>query len=195
MYHNSSIPRNMLEIIMGCMFSGKSTEVIRRIKRLKTLKKNVMVINHSIDTRYTDGIQGYIATHNRESEPCISTDKLYNLIETQTFRDAEVIIVEEAQFFKDLFDFTTKSLDIHGKQVIISGLDGDSNREPFGEILRLIPHAEHVLKLSALCLECNDGTEAFFSKKLSTSKGDSQICVGAADKYIAVCRKHFNSTI
>ena len=81
MYYNSSIPRNMLEIIMGCMFSGKSTEVIRRIKRLKTLKKNVMVINHSIDTRYTDGIQGYIATHNRESEPCISTDKLYNPFE------------------------------------------------------------------------------------------------------------------
>lgn len=200
MYHKQPIPRNtitMLEIIMGCMFSGKSTEVIRRIKRLKTLKKKVMVINHSIDTRYTDGNQGFIATHNRESEPCISADKLSSLIETPTFKDADVIIVEEAQFFPDLFDFTTRALDVHGKHVIISGLDGDSNRKPFGDILRLIPHAEHVSKLSALCLECNDGTEAFFSKKLvaSPSNSDSQICVGAADKYIAVCRKHFNSTI
>ena len=70
----------MLEIIMGCMYSGKSTEVIRRIKRLKTLKKNVMVINSSLDTRYTDGEMGFIATHNKECEPCISADKLLNLI-------------------------------------------------------------------------------------------------------------------
>ena len=62
----------------------------------------------------------------------------------------------------------------------------------FGDILRLIPHAEKVKKLSALCLECNDGTEAFFSKRIDTENSDI-INVGAADKYIAVCRKHFNT--
>lgn len=180
-----------LEIIMGCMFSGKSTEVIRRIKRLKTLGRNVMVINNSLDTRYTDGETGFIATHNRECEPCISADKLLNLIATQSFRDADVIIIEEAQFFTDLFDFVTQSVDNNNKQVIVSGLDGDADRKPFGDILRLIPHAEKVTKLSALCLECNDGTEAFFSKRLIYEDMSSQINVGSNDKYIAVCRRHF----
>lgn len=181
----------MLEIIMGCMYSGKSTEVIRRIKRLKTLKKNVMVINSSLDTRYTNGEMGFIATHNKECEPCISADKLLNLIKTQSYRDADVIIVEEAQFFNDLYDFVVESVDTYSKHVIVSGLDGDSERKPFGDILRLIPHAEKVSKLSALCLECNDGTEAFFSKRLIYEDMSSQISVGSNDKYIAVCRKHF----
>lgn len=181
----------MLEIIMGCMYSGKSTEVIRRIKRLKTLKKNVMVINNSLDTRYTNGEMGFIATHNKECEPCISADKLLNLIKTQSYRDADVIIVEEAQFFNDLYDFVVESVDIYSKHVIVSGLDGDSERKPFGDILRLIPHAEKVSKLSALCLECNDGTEAFFSKRLIYEDMSSQISVGSNDKYIAVCRKHY----
>lgn len=181
----------MLEIIMGCMYSGKSTEVIRRIKRLKTLKKNVMVINNSLDTRYTNGEMGFIATHNKECEPCISADKLLNLIKTQSYRDADVIIVEEAQFFNDLYDFVVESVDTYSKHVIVSGLDGDSERKPFGDILRLIPHAEKVSKLSALCLECNDGTEAFFSKRLIYEDMSSQISVGSNDKYIAVCRKHF----
>jgi len=182
-----------LEIIMGCMFSGKSTEVIRRIKRLKTLGKNVMIINNSLDTRYTNGELGFIATHNEECVPCISADKLLNLVDTQSFRDADVIIVEEAQFFSDLYEFSTKAVDNHNKHVIVSGLDGDAERKPFGDILRLIPHAEKVTKLSALCLECNDGTEAFFSKRLIYENMNPQVSVGAADKYIAVCRRHYNS--
>lgn len=184
-----------LEIIMGCMYSGKSTEVIRRIKRLKTLGRNVMVVNNSLDTRYTNGETGFIATHNLECEPCISADKLLNLIATQSFRDADVVIIEEAQFFSDLFEFATKCVDEYNKQVIVSGLDGDADRKPFGDILRLIPHAEKVTKLSALCLECNDGTEAFFSKRLvyEDMSKSNQIDVGSNDKYIAVCRRHFLS--
>ena len=84
-----------------------------------------------------------------------------------------------------------ESVDTYSKHVIVSGLDGDSERKPFGDILRLIPHAEKVSKLSALCLECNDGTEAFFSKRLIYEDMSSQISVGSNDKYIAVCRKHF----
>ena len=158
---------------------------------MRTLKKNVMVINNSLDTRYTNGEKGFIATHNKECEPCISADKLLNLIKTQSYRDADVIIVEEAQFFNDLYDFVVESVDTYSKHVIVSGLDGDSERKQFGDILRLIPHAEKVSKLSALCLECNDGTEAFFSKRLIYEDMSSQISVGSNDKYIAVCRKHF----
>ena len=99
---------------------GNSTD-----KTSKNLGRNVMVINNSLDMN-TDGEGGFIATHNRECEPCISADKLLNLIATQSFRDADVIIIEEAQFFSDLFDFVTQAVDNYNKQVIVSGLDGDS---------------------------------------------------------------------
>ena len=181
-----------LELVIGCMYSGKSTEILRLAKRFKMLKRDVMLINNQIDTRYTNGELGFVSTHNLEKMECISAKLLIPLIQTQSFRDADVIIVEEAQFFNDLFDFVITALNEHNKHVIVSGLDGDSNKDPFGDILRLIPHAEKVKKLSALCLECNDGTEAFFSKRIDTENKDI-VNVGAADKYIAVCRKHFNT--
>lgn len=181
-----------LEIILGCMYSGKSTEVMRRINRYKVLKKEVMIINNQLDTRYTDGLTGYIATHDKIKTSCISAKILLTLVDTQSFREADVIIVEEAQFFGDLFEFVVNSIDKYNKYVIVSGLSGDSNKKPFGQIIDLIPHAEKITKLSALCLECNDGTEAHFSKRIS-NKSQNQVLVGSDGDYIAVCRRHFNS--
>ena len=102
---------------------------------------------------------------------------------------ANVIIIEEAQFFSDLFNFVTNAADKDNKEVYVIGLDGDYLRQPFGDIVRLIPHAENIKKLKALCLRCNDGTEACFTKRIV--KDNNQELVGSTDSYIAVCRKHY----
>jgi thymidine kinase len=98
-------------------------------------------------------------------------------------------VIEEAQFFKDLFTFVTSAVDIDGKHILCSGLDGDSERRPFGDLLRLIPFCDNVEKIKSLCIECKDGTPALFSYRLDLSK--EQIAVGAMDNYLPLCRKHY----
>ena len=171
---------------LGSMFSGKSTEILRLINRYKTLKKNILAINHSSDTRYGEN---KIISHNKESHDCLSISELTPLLQNKKFTDCEVIFIEEAQFFSDLFDFVTQSADIYKKIVVVAGLDGTYKREPFGDVLRLIPHAESVIKLHALCLKCNDGTKASFTKRIINNESD--ILVGSKESYIAVCRKHY----
>ena len=108
---------------------------------------------------------------------------------TESYEKADVIVIEEGQFFTDLFDFVVKSVDEKGKQVIVAGLDGDYLRRPFGDMLKIIPYAEEVQKLEALCLMCNDGTKAYFTKRIGVS--EKRDLVGSNDQYIAVCRKHY----
>jgi thymidine kinase len=179
--------KGSISLIIGGMFSGKSTELLRIIKRWEVIGKKIMVINHSFDDRYSNN---KIATHDKQFTDCISTECLIPLMKTTEYINADIIVIEEGQFFKDLFEFSTLSVDKNDKILVIAGLDGDSNREPFGDILRLIPHSESVIKLSAICLMCNDGTTAHFSKRLNKSN-DSQVHVGTNHDYIAVCRKHF----
>ena len=102
-----------------------------------------------------------------------------------------IIFCESIFFDKEIFtenkeDIIATTFDLKNKHLIIAGLDGDFNREPFGDIVRLIPQAEKVTKLSALCIICSDGTPANFSKRISASK--NKILVGSTDDYIAVCR-------
>jgi thymidine kinase len=179
--------KGSISLVIGGMFSGKSTELLRIIKRWEVIGKKIMVINHSFDDRYSNN---KIATHDKQFTDCISTECLIPLMDTYEYRNSDIIVIEEGQFFKDLFEFTTTSADKNNKKLVIAGLDGDSNREPFGDILRLIPHSESVIKLSAICLMCNDGTTAHFSKRLNNSN-DSQVQVGTGHDYVAVCRKHF----
>ena len=179
-----------IELIIGCMYSGKSTEIQRLIKRRRVIGDNVMVIKHSSDTRYDDGSK--ISTHDKQLISCYSTHDLTFMDSEEPsdlkecFEKSDVIVIEEAQFFKDLFKYATYSADVKNKHLIIAGLDGDFNREPFGDIVRLIPQAEKVTKLSALCIICSDGTLANFSKRISASK--NKIVVGSTNDYIAVCR-------
>jgi thymidine kinase len=109
----------------------------------------------------------------------------------QQFREAEVVFVEEGQFFSDLFEYTTEWANTLNKNVIISGLDGDFQLNSFEQIVRLIPHAEKVTKLTALCKQCGDGTEACFSKRIV--KSDARELVGSEGVYEAVCRRHYYS--
>lgn len=177
-----------LTVIIGSMFSGKSTEIIRRINRFKVLKKNIVAINHQLDDRY-DGDNAKIITHDKVKMNCLKLNNLIPFSKTESYEKADVIVIEEGQFFTDLFDFVVKSVDEKGKQVIVAGLDGDYLRRPFGDMLKIIPYAEEVQKLEALCLMCNDGTKAYFTKRIGVS--EKRDLVGSNDQYIAVCRKHY----
>jgi thymidine kinase len=102
------------------------------------------------------------------------------------YNAADTVFIDEAQFFVDLYEFVKIAVEEHHKNVVVIGLDGDSNREHFGQIHKLIPLCDDVVKLKALCSKCKDGTPGIFSKKLSNSS--TKIEVGSSC-YIAVCRK------
>ena len=175
-----------LELIIGCMFAGKSSEMIRRYRRYSLLHMNVLVISHTNDTRYGENV---VSSHNKDKIECISCDTLLPIFEMLNYRDIDVIMVEEAQFFKDLMEFVINAVDIGNKIVIVSGLSGDCFRKPFGQILDLIPIADHITHLKALCTDCANGTPAIFSKRVVPE--GKQLLVGGSDTYKAVCRHHF----
>jgi thymidine kinase len=171
------------------MFSGKSTRLIEYIRKYKTLGLDMLVIKPSIDVRYTDINE--ICTHNSEKEKCISLDinNLNDIFKLELYADTHLIFIEEAQFFSNIYDVVKKITDTDNKIVYLSALNGDSNRELFGEIYKLIPLADNIEFLQALCTVCNDGTDGIYSKRLSDNT--SQIFVAGAEQYQAVCRKHF----
>jgi thymidine kinase len=175
-----------LQLIIGPMYAGKSTELIRIINRYKCLNKNIIIINHTFNNRY--GSIG-LTTHNLEKiEQCIILENLKDL-DKNIFEKSDVIIIEELQFFSDAYNVIIDWCDKHHKTVIAAGLDGDFMRNPFGDVLKLIPHAEKITKLNALCKKCGDGTSAHFTKRIT--KDVQTTLVGSNDIYEAVCRKHY----
>jgi len=175
-----------LELIIGPMFSGKSTELIRRIRLLQKIEKKILVIKPIIDSRYN---QDKITSHNYESVDCMVLEKLADIANDE-INKYNTIVVDEGQFFYDLVPVVTKWVDNFNVDIIVGGLDGDFQRQPIGTILDLIPHADQCHKLSSLCNECKDGTPAPFSFRLVDSS--DKVLVGGSESYIPVCRKHFN---
>ena len=172
-----------LELIIGCMYSGKSSELMRRVKRLQTIEQSYIIYNSLIDTRY--GNSG-VHTHNNTHIPSHMIYNLVGQLDKQQFKQATTIFIEEGQFFTDLYEFVKIAVEDHNKHVIVIGLDGDSDRNNFGQIHKLIPLCDDITKLKALCSICKDGTSGIFSKKIVDS--DMQVLVGSTDKYMAVCR-------
>ena len=178
-----------LHIIMGCMYSGKSTELLKIINHYKILEKSVCVINHKLDQRYGED---QIVSHDQKSHPCVSVSKLEEVVNLSVFKESNVIVIEEAQFFENLYKFVVeRCIDTLGKTVYVAGLDGDSFQKPFGEILSLIPYSDSVTKLSALCVKCKDGTKANFSKRI-VSNTDQKL-IGSFESFIPVCRYHLKN--
>jgi thymidine kinase len=173
-----------LELIIGPMFSGKSTELIRKIRLLQNINKKVLVIKPLIDIRYN---VDKITSHNFESVDCIVLNKLEDLPEE--INNYNAIIIDEGQFFVDLVPTVVKWIDNYNVNIIVGGLDGDFQRQPIGTILELIPHADKCIKLNSLCNICKDGTEASFTFRLIKSL--DKIFVGGSESYIPVCRKHY----
>jgi len=176
-----------LEIIMGNMFSGKTSELIRRLKRHRAIGDRILVINSKKDIR-NEG--EFLQTHDKSTFECVKTDSLMSVVESDEYDYAQVVAVDEAQFFEGLRPFVERALK-DNKNVILTGLDGDFKQQVFGEMLAMIPLADDVTKLKALCMECMDGTLGPFTKRTSTST--DQELIGDSDVYRAVCRRHLTT--
>lgn len=176
-----------LEIVLGPMFSGKSSYALSYIRKQRAIGRSVVAVKPSIDNRYSESD---IVTHNQESVPCIKWNDLdTRLSPIPEMSQAECIVVEEAQFFKGLSDFC-KYMIHNGRHLVLVGLDGDAHQQPFRELLDCIPWANKVTKLNALCSVCRDGTEALYTRyKPNSNQNGTQIDVGGSDKYEAVCLK------
>lgn len=183
-----------LTVILGCMFAQKTTELVRMIRRYRSVGWRVLVVNHSADTRYGSEC---IASHDSDQEPAIAAGKLEEVDRLVRSGEYQAVAVDEGQFFPDLFEHVTAWADQCAVNVVVAGLDGTFQREPFGDMLRLVPHAEEVMRLSALCAHCRDGTKAIYSRRiLGTVRPagaiESEIIqVGAAESYVPVCRRHY----
>lgn len=189
-----------LSLLLGCMFAQKTTELIRRIRRYQSIGYRVLVVNHSCDNRYSE--DQCIASHDRMLEQAVMVDRLEEIDRQVRSGQYQVVAIDEGQFFPDLFAKVTEWADLLDVHLVVAGLDGTSERNPFGDLLRLIPHAEEVERLYALCAFCRDGTVACFSKYIPLSTGpstalsatkDQEIQVGGADLYRPVCRKHYKA--
>lgn len=181
-----------IEIILGCMFSGKTTALMNRAKSYNSIGANVMNINYFMDTRYGDN---HIISHDKEKLESINIKNLSEIKNTPKYNDiynnSTIICVNEAQFFSDLKSCILDFCYEDKKKIFICGLDGDYKQEPFGQILELIPHANKVSKLSAFCGVCKDGTLACCTKRIVDDK--EQILIGSNGEYIPVCRSHINN--
>lgn len=181
-----------LDLFLGPMFAGKSTAALQEIRRHRVIGRNVLCITHAIDTRYST--QPMIISHNNDKIPAVAVSSLADILNLTQFHHSDYIVIEEAQFFPDLKDFVLRAVDGFKKHVTVVGLDGDSNREPFGQVLDLIPHCDSVTKFKALCTTCNDGTEAIFTYR-KPGAPTTQVNVAGADQYEPRCRKHFYTNV
>jgi thymidine kinase len=172
-----------LELFIGPMFSGKTSRLVDIYKQCQFCNIPVSVVNHSIDTRYHDTM---LSTHDKVMIPCIKTNCITDILDVLT--NSQVIIINEGQFFDDLYT-TVVSLLSQGKKIYVGGLDGDFERKKFGQILDLIPMCDKVTKLTSLCSICKNGTPGIFSKRLTMET--EQTIVGS-DIYIPVCRTCYN---
>ena len=177
----------LLELIIGNMFSGKSTELIRRINREKSINKKIIVINYSGDNRYSTNS---VATHDQTKVNSLKLTKLSEFNKNM-INQYDSFFIDEGQFFTDLYDFTVNLVDKHKKHVVISGLDGDANRNTFGDLIKLIPICDTIDKLHAYCNKCNNGTIAPFTKRIINTTSTEIVDIGGSNKYIPVCRYHY----
>jgi thymidine kinase len=179
-----------IDIIFGPMFSGKSTETIRRLIIYHEMEMKVLFVNNKLDTR-TDYC---FSTHNKTISNKLPFDsvKVANLKEVD-FQKYDVIGIDESQFFEGLKKTVVDWVEYYGKIVIVAGLNGDAERRPFGEINDLIPYANTITKLSPFCVPCkkynNNISEAIFTKKIINKDTDSNILIGGKEYYTPVCRK------
>ena len=173
-------------MFIGPMFSGKSTELMRQVTRYKSIGKTVLVVNHTHDTRTDDSIK----THDNIKHKAIKVSNLLMLIKKNMLDNIDILAIDEAQFFPDLKEFI---LQIERTNIILymAGLDGDSDRNPFGQILECIPLCDSVVKLRALdMIDCDGHTKAPFSLRITDST-NTQIQIGAKESYKAVSRENY----
>ena len=169
-----------IEVITGCMFSGKTEELIRRLRRAQIAKQTVKIFKPVIDARYSDNS---IVSHSEQSLPSIQIKDINEVRELSS--DAQVIGIDEAQFFSEDILTICEELADQGKRVIVAGLDQDYRGVPFEPMPQLLAIAEYITKSLAICVNC--GNPADRTQRKTTSS--ERVIVGAADIYEARCRK------
>jgi thymidine kinase len=178
-----------LEVIIGPMFSGKTSKLVEIYNQYNLLNIHRIVINHSEDIRYSEQD---MMTHDLVALKCIQSTTVAAVLNDniQFFEGTAplAIFINEGQFFPDLYKTVYRMVFEFNASVFVAGLDGDFKQEKFGQILDLIPICDKVLKLHSLCIKCKDGTEAIFTHRINQECND-QKHVGADDAYIPLCRK------
>jgi len=192
MEHYSSSHSGYLELILGPMWSGKTSMLLTYYRQFCFCKLKVCVINFKADDRYSETM---LSTHDKQMIPCIMGFSMEEIMKNpenaNNINECDVILINEGQFFHDIVQFTTRMVEELHKKVYICGLDGDFRREKIGKLLDLIPISDKVTKLRALCGKCKDGTPAPFSFRNSSST--EQVLIGADDIYVPLCRKCYQT--
>lgn len=176
-------PTGWIEVISGCMFSGKTEELIRRLNRAIIAKQHVEIFKPSVDKRYHTE---EVVSHNNKSIPSVTVERAEEILNLAG--ECRIVGIDEAQFFDDKIVDVCNQLANQGKRVIVAGLDMDYEGKPFGPMPFLMAIAEYVTKVHAICAV--SGAPASFSFRLSSSK--EKFMLGAQHEYEARSRYYFN---
>ncbi|PVD53615.1 thymidine kinase [Terrimonas sp.] len=175
--------RGWIEVICGSMFSGKTEELIRRLKRARIANMKVEIFKPSVDTRFREK---EIVSHDENSIISTPVDNSASILLLS--KDVDVVGIDEAQFFDDNITGVCNELALSGIRVIVAGLDMDYTGKPFGQMPGLLAVAEYITKLHAICVKC--GNIASYSWRKSTHK--DQVVLGEKDIYEPRCRYCYN---
>ena len=182
-------PKNhdWIEVIAGPMYSGKSEELIRRIRRVKIARQKIQVFKPLVDNRYS---KDDVVSHCGEKENAVAIESSLDILRLLD-EDTDVVAVDEVQFFDDNIVKVVNSLANNNKRVICAGLDQDFRGEPFGKMPELMAIAEFVDKIQAICIVC--GNPATRTQRLingrPAKRSDPVVLIGAMESYEARCRK------
>lgn len=178
--------RGRIEVICGSMFSGKTEELIRRLKRAKFARQRVEIFKPAIDTRYSEE---EVVSHDSNSIASTPVDSSASIVLFSS--DIEVVGIDEAQFFDDGLVEVCNQLANNGVRVIIAGLDMDFKGIPFGPMPALCAIADEVTKVHAICVRC--GNLAYVSHR--TTKNDKRVLLGEKDTYEPLCRECYRKAL
>jgi thymidine kinase len=174
-----------VEVICGCMFSGKTEELIRRMNRAQIARQKLQLFKPALDNRYSESCVSSHDSTQMESTPVSYAKEILERVEDST----RVVGIDEAQFFDREIVEVVERLAQRGVRVVVAGLDQDFRGKPFGPMPELLAIAEQITKLSAVCVVC--GAPATRSQRMAVS--EETVLVGAHDTYEARCRAHHNS--
>jgi len=178
----SGKPSGWIEVICGSMFSGKTEELIRRLRRAQIAKQKVAIFKPKIDVRYS---VDHLVSHNQQKIPSIAVKHAEDIL--KKVGDARVLGIDEAQFFDSSLVDVCRKLANAGRRVIVAGLDKDYRGEPFEPIPQMLCEAEYITKTLAICMQC--GNPASYTQRIS--KSSELVLLGATDTYEARCRGCF----
>lgn len=181
----TNLSSGRIEVICGSMFSGKTEELIRRLKRARIARQRVEIYKPAIDTRYSEED---VVSHDATSIASTPVDSARSILLMAS--EAQVVGIDEAQFFDDSLVDVCNELANNGKRVIIAGLDMDFKGVPFGPMPQLMAIAEDVTKVHAICVKC--GNLAHFSHRIV--KDEQRVLLGEQDEYEPLCRQCYNKS-